>query len=137
MGLLSSLSSMPTRVAFDHEKLDVYVLSIAFSAWVGELIDGPLSKRTLSAVKHLDGASTSIPLNIAEGNGKRSNQDRCRFLDIAKGSALESAACLDLLVARKALTQDQIEKGKAKLLRVVAMLSKLILKLLGPRAHMG
>ena len=39
----------------------------------------------------LDRASTSIPLNIAEGNGKYTLKDRCRFFDTAHGSALECA----------------------------------------------
>ena len=42
-----------------------------------------------------------IPLNIAEGNGKFSTIDRARFLEIARGSALECAACLDVLAVRK------------------------------------
>src|SRR6266571_3398803 len=39
----------------------------------------------------LDRASTSVSLNIAEGNGKFTSPDRCRFFDNARGSALESA----------------------------------------------
>ncbi len=73
--------------SFDHENLDVYKVSIQFVAWTGELIDGVLSRQRQSAVKHLDNASTSIPLNIAEGNGKRSPQDRCRFFDIERFSS--------------------------------------------------
>jgi four helix bundle protein len=72
---------------FDHERLDVYKASITFVAWIGDLLDGPLVECRLSAVKHLDAASQSIANNIAEGNGKRSLADRCRFLDIAVGSA--------------------------------------------------
>jgi four helix bundle protein len=63
---------------FDHERLDVYRLTIQGTR--------------ISAIKHLDEASTSVALNIAEGNGKRSLLDRARYLDIARGSALESAA---------------------------------------------
>ena len=91
----------------------------------GKLLEGPLAKCRLSAVDQLDRASTSIPLNIAEGNGKRTPKDRCRYLNTARGSALESAACLDVLVARRALTAVQAEPGKRLLLRVVEMTTRL------------
>ena len=52
-----------------------------------------------SAKKHLDEASSSIPNNIAEGNGKWSKKDRQKFLEVARGSALECASGLDILVA--------------------------------------
>ena len=74
----------------------------------------------------LDRASTSIPLNIAEGNGKYAPKDRCRFFDIAHGSALECAAALDVLVAKAKLTPDQICAGKERLQRIVRMLMGLI-----------
>ena len=115
---------------FDHDRLEVYRLSIDFVAWVGQLIDDPLAGCHQSAKGQLDRASTSIPLNIAEGNGKRSAKDRCRYLDISRGSALESAACLDVLVARKALGLPDIEHGKSLLVRIVQMLSKMIVSVL-------
>jgi len=115
--------------AFDHEKLDVYRLSIELLAWAGALIDDGLRGTKLSAIKHLDEASTSIALNIAEGNGKRSRPDRSRFLDIARGSALESAACLDVLIARRRLSPADVIPGKDMLVRIVSMLTKLIERL--------
>jgi four helix bundle protein len=84
---------------FDHEKLDVYQEAIAFCGWVGEFLAGISAKA--AAKDQLDRASTSIPLNVAEGNGKFSTVDRARFLEIACGSALECAACLDVLAVRK------------------------------------
>ncbi len=73
-----------------------------------------------------DRASTSIPLNIAEGNEKFTSPDRCRFFDNARGSALESAACLDVLVAKRFFGTGEIEPGKAMLVRIVSMLFGLI-----------
>jgi len=72
--------------------------------------------------------------NIAEGNGKRSYADRCRFFDISRGSALECAADLDLLVARKRLDRAIAAEGKVTLGRIVSMLVKLVEKLLGSEA---
>ena len=107
-------------MAFDHDQLDIYRLAIEFIAWTGGLLDNSLKTSGLSAAKHLDAASQSIANNIAEGNGKRSKADRCRFLDIARGSALEYAACLDALAARRRLTAAEQEHGKMLLERIVS-----------------
>jgi four helix bundle protein len=80
----------------------------------------------VSVRNQLDRASTSIPLNIAEGNGKFTSPDRCRFFDNARGSALESAACLDVLVAKRFVSTDEIQEGKAILVKIVSMLFGLI-----------
>jgi len=40
------------------------------------------------------------PNNIAEGNGKWSKKDRKKFFEGARGSSLECASCLDILVAK-------------------------------------
>ena len=90
---------------FDHEKLTVYQDSIRFVVWAGERLE--TLPKSLAAYDQLDRASTSIPLNIAEGNGKYTAPDRCRFFDIARGSALECAACLDVLVAKKRYEADK------------------------------
>ena len=108
------------KTYFDHEKLDVYRESIAFCGWVGELLSQISAKK--AAKDQLDRASTSLPLNIAEGNGKFSMVDRARFLEIARGSALECAACLDVLVARKLIISEQITPAKEQLVRIVNML---------------
>lgn len=109
---------------FDHEKLNVYQAAIQFVGWSSELLSG-ISK-TAAIHSQLDRASTSIPLNIAEGNGKHTSADRCRFFDTARGSALESAACLDVLVAKSMIQQTQMSHGKEMLIEIVSMLVGLI-----------
>jgi four helix bundle protein len=74
----------------------------------------------------LDRASTSIALNIAEGNGQFSPKDRCKFFDTARASALECAAALDILVAKRKVTPDRILPGKERLQGIVRMLMGLI-----------
>ena len=117
---------MSWQPTFDHEKLDVYRTAIEFVAWSGLLLEERLARCALSAVKQLDRASTSVPLNIAEGNGKRSRRDRCRYLDTARGSAYECAAALDVLVARRVLGAGDVAAGKILLVRVVEMLGRLV-----------
>jgi hypothetical protein len=68
----------PQEYWFDHEKLEVYREAIAFNGWLSALLEG--AGRIGDVKDQLDRASTSIPLNIAEGNGKYAPKDRCRFL---------------------------------------------------------
>jgi len=87
-------------------------------------LDGLLG--SASVRNQLDRASTSVPLNIAEGNGKFTSPDRCRFFDNARGSALESAACLDVMVAKRFVSAAEIQTGKEMLVKIVSMLFGLI-----------
>jgi len=113
---------MPVR--FDHERLHAYQKALAFCAWVTPVLESVPAK--FSARDQLDRASTSNVLNLAEGNGKRSYRDRSRFFDIARGSVVECAACLDVLVARGVLALGVADEGKAVLRELVAMVAGLL-----------
>ncbi len=115
---------------FDHDRLDVYRLSIDYVANAFDL------SRSLEGLhRHARDqwlrAAQSIPLNIEEGNGKRSLKDRARFLDIARGSALECAAIQDVLVVSGGLNRDTDCELKSKLVRIVAMLTRMAMKFNG------
>ncbi len=107
-----------------HEQLDVYRLSIGYVAWVYEKVDS-LKGVHRSARDQWLRASQSIPLNIAEGNGKTTEADRRRYFEIARGSALECAAIQDVLVVGKGLSGEESQERKMELDRIVAMLSRL------------
>jgi four helix bundle protein len=113
-----------TNYMFDHEKLKVYSKSCDFIEWLQTILQN--IEKKYAVYDQLDRASTSIPLNIAEGNGKFTGKDRCRFFDIARGSALEFAAGLDILVAKKLLEKAEILPGKEMLKDIVSMLVGLI-----------
>lgn len=109
-----------SKIYFDHEKLIAYQRSIEFVAWSSQLLEEMPSK--LAVFDQLERASTSVPLNIAEGNAKFTAPDRCRYWDTARGSALECAACLDVLVAKGKSTKERTEEGKQLLFETVSLL---------------
>lgn len=109
---------------FSHEKLLVYQRSLEFIEFIRKLI--PVDGKKINAFDQLDRASTSIPLNIAEGTGKFTGKDKCRYYDIARGSSLECAACLDVLRKRDIISNELAEEGKHILIEVVSMLVGLI-----------
>jgi hypothetical protein len=49
-----------------------------------------------------------------------------RYFDSARGSALECAACLDVLVAKQKVDEDKVKKGKDQLYQIISMLIGLI-----------
>ena len=82
----------------------------------------PLSRTELS--DQLDRASISVPLNIAEGAGRSTPRERARHYTIARGSAVECLACLDLLEL-DASAPSSVE-ARAILLRLLSVLTTLI-----------
>ncbi|GAB6060443.1 four helix bundle protein [Desulfonatronum parangueonense] len=107
-----------------HENLDVYRLSISYVAWVFKKCQ-PLAGIHRNARDQWLRASQSIPLNIAESNGKTASADRRRYFEIARGSALEGAAIQDVLVVGNALDEVESRERKSELNRMALMHSRL------------
>jgi four helix bundle protein len=85
-----------------------------------------LPQRGSSVIRdQMDRASLSIVLNIAEGAGRRATQDKQRFYEIARGSATEVAAIIDVLRARALAPDPACNEARHLAVRVVQMLSKL------------
>jgi four helix bundle protein len=109
----------------DHERLDVYQVSLDFAAWSYQL-----AKQLRTIDRHsrdqLLRASQSITLNIAEGCGKLPSPERRRFLQIAGGSARECGAILDILFRCRVISEADWQAGKESLARIVAMLTRMM-----------
>src|SRR5438552_15490134 len=112
------------RRPLDFERLDVYRCAIDFLV-LAVRVTARMPRGHADLRDQLRRASSSIPLNIAEACGKTSNVDRAHFHAIARGSALECAAILDVLLRFGVIAPADLETGKALVSRIVAMLSKM------------
>ncbi len=110
---------------FNHEKLDVYQLSIEFVELTNFIIKR-LPKGKAYVADQLQRAASSISLNIAEGAGEFSKNEKSRFARMAKGSTTECAATLDICTRLQLIDQTNQVKARELLLRIVAMLTKLV-----------
>jgi four helix bundle protein len=112
------------RRMLSFQKLDVYQRSIEFLAFARRLLGG--AGDTATFVDQLRRSAQSSPQNIAEGAGKTGRADKARYYAIARGSAMESAAHLDVMKIDELIDDEHYAVGVGLLERVVAMLTKMI-----------
>ena len=108
----------------NHRRLKCYNLAMSMTKAMPDLIDSwPRGYGYLA--DQLKRAMSSIPLNIAEGNSRRSCLERRRFFTIALGSVSEVSAIIDIVVAYRLIHQSQSESIQNDLLQIYKMLYKL------------
>ena len=105
-----------------NEKLIAYNLALDFHHSVM-----PLARmRGLASLREqLLRAADSVVLNLAEGAGRISRDDKARFYAIAQGSLIECAAVLDCLRNRGAITPATHAACRAHAVRLYRLLSSL------------
>jgi len=108
-------------ISFDHERMEVYQWTLEFIR-VAASIRQALAPGNAGLSDQLDRASVSIALNIAEGAGEFARREKARFYRIARRSATESAAVLDIVHALKLADERQINAGRAQLGKIVGSL---------------
>lgn len=110
---------------FDHEKLDVYRVAMEFII-LGQNIIEQLPKGNAHLADQLHRASTSITLNIAEGAGEISKNEKIRFYRIARRSATECAGILDICDHLHLVQKLNFLTARELLIRIVSMLTKMV-----------
>ncbi len=110
---------------FDHDKLDVYHAAIDFVAVADDIVERlPRGRRYLA--DQLQRAATSVSNNIAEGAGEFSAKEKARFYRMARRSATECAAILDVCHRLELSTPARLQAGRTLLLRIVSMLVQMV-----------
>jgi four helix bundle protein len=110
---------------FDHEKLDVYQAAIDLVALSDDVVEG-LPRGRAYLADQLQRAATSVALNVAEGAGEFSRNEKARFYRMAKRSATECAAIFDVCRRLALIEESGFGAGRELLLRIVSMLTKMV-----------
>ena len=112
-----------TQAMLDYERLDVYQCALQYAAIAFEIV-ADLPRGHAALADQMRRATMSIPLNIAEAAGKTTDKDRRRFHAIARGSAMECGAIVDIIQIQN-IAHDKAAVAKELLVRIVSMLSKM------------
>ncbi|MEJ7596502.1 MAG: four helix bundle protein [Kofleriaceae bacterium] len=117
--------AVDTALMLSFQKLDVYQRSIDFLVLTYQ-VRHRMPKGHADLADQLRRSAQSIPQNIAEGAGRTTRADKAKHYTIARGSAMESAARLDVMRVDELIDPEHYTRGTELLERVVAMLTKLI-----------
>lgn len=109
-----------------HKDLDVWKLSIEFVTEIYNLTKDFPKEEQFGLTNQIRRASVSIPSNIAEGAGRRSDKEFLQFLYISMGSIQEIDTQLLISLNLSYLTKSEYEILLTKLDQISKMISGLI-----------
>lgn len=109
------------QLLLDAQRLDCYRVAIQFASVAARLV--PRGHSDLRS--QLSRAAASVALNLAEGAGRRGSAERAHFYSIARGSAMECGAVVDLVRSLGLASVASCEEAHWLLVRIVQMLSRL------------
>ncbi|RKY06426.1 MAG: four helix bundle protein [Planctomycetota bacterium] len=112
------------KARFSFEELVVYRKAVAFAGKIYALTKKYPRDELFGLTSQFRKAAVSMPLNIAEGSA-RTKKDFRRFLDMARGSAYECVAILDISLGRKYIEVHIFEELRKDLVEISKMLSGL------------
>lgn len=113
-------------MSFMFENLEVYQRAVDLAEKISALTESFPTRSHRHLVDQLRRASLSVPLNIAEGNGRWHPKDRKNFWWIARGSVFECVPVLELCKRQKLITEEKCLDLKTELEILSKMLTALI-----------
>ncbi|MBI2339798.1 MAG: four helix bundle protein [Deltaproteobacteria bacterium] len=113
-------------MAFSFENLDVYQRALDWAEAVETLSTGLKGKVSFSLLDQLQRATLSIPLNIAESNGRWHKGEKRQFFWIARGSVFECVPIIQVLHRKKLIDEKQYASYYEQLDIIAKMLTNLV-----------
>ena len=110
---------------FYFRRLTVYQHARQLALEVNELVKSFPQEERFALSDQMRRASTSVMFNIAEGFGRYTPHDRVRFLDIANGSAMETASELELAHEYGYMSSEKLNDLDGLILGIVKQLASL------------
>ena len=113
-------------MVFAFERLDTYRKALALSERIEDLCRQLKGKATHSFLDQLSRAALSIPLNIAEGNGRWHKNEKKQFFWIARGSTFEVVPILQIAKSKNLISDEEYKRFYDELNDLSRMLLGLI-----------
>ncbi|MCL1689218.1 four helix bundle protein [Elizabethkingia anophelis] len=102
-----------------HKDLKVWQESMDLVTDIYELVQNFPAEEKYNLTSQIKRSSVSIPSNIAEGAGRKSNLEFIQFLNIASGSLSELETQLEIAIRLKFITENEELLKKIIFIRIM------------------
>lgn len=113
-------------IQLNHKSLEVYSVIRNLVKEVYKVSLRLPAEEKFNMVQQLRRAALSVKLNFAEGASRKSDVERRRFKEIARGSVVEIDAALETAVDLEYFTTEELSEVGELLNKSFAMLSKMM-----------
>ena len=124
-----SIQSLKTNFMFlqlAHTKLDVYKFSQELALECYKVTRNFPSDEKYAMIQQIRRAALSVHLNIAEGSSRRSDAERKRFYEIARGSVIEIDTALGIAHKLSYASLEQLQPLGNAIIKTFKILSGMI-----------
>ena len=116
------------REKFFFEKLTIYQRSLAFSVKICQLASNfPVKYQRVQ--NQIIGAAISVPLNIAEGSGRRFIKEKINFFNISRASLFECVPLLEICKSLELINEDNFIKLTEEAVEISKMINSFVSKI--------
>lgn len=95
----------------DFKKLEIWINGMDLADRTYDVIEDIPWQKGQKVIDQMSSASLSIPSNVAEGNSRRSEKDKHRFIEYALGSAFELETQLLFSERRRWSTPEKLTRA--------------------------
>ena len=111
---------------FNHQKLEVFIASRQFVLECYRLTKNLPAEEKFGMISQIRRAALSVHLNIAEGCSRKSETERKRYYEIARGSVVEIDAAMDIANDLEYLKNADTKLLEEKMIACFKLLTGLI-----------
>jgi len=113
-------------LTLNHQKLQVYTASREFVLECYQLTKSLPSDEKFGMITQIRRAALSAHLNVAEGSSRKSEVERKRYYEVARGSVTEIDAALDVAEDLGYLRNITVEKLGQSMIKCFKLLTGMI-----------
>jgi four helix bundle protein len=109
-----------------HTKLEVYKFSRELALECYSITKKFPTDEKFALVQQLRRAATSVHLNLAEGCSRKSQKERNRYFEIARGSVIEIDSAIGIAFKLEYAALDEIQALGSNIIKTFKLLSVMI-----------